>query len=328
MSTRDAVLNHLKASPDWLSGQAISDDLGCSRAAVAKHMRTLEREGYRIESAPRRGYRLAGVPDRLIASEVQPLLHTDTFGRECYQHADTTGSTNDDARILAAKGCPSGALVVAETQSAGRGRHGREWVSPPGGGIYATLVLRPQLALEHVPLFTLTAAVAAADAVAAVCDLAPTIKWPNDLLVNSRKVVGILTEAVSEVESVDFLLIGIGINVNTPAVQLPERPIYPASSLAIEAGRPLDRKALLAAWVERMEFWNTRLEARAFDELLSAWHAYAGIIGRGVIITQPHGEVHGTVQGTAEDGALLLERDDGTHCRILSGDLRFAPDDA
>lgn len=323
MSTRDSILLRLKASAGWLSGQVICEALGCSRAAVGKHIQALERQGYRIERAPRRGYRLSRCPDRLIASEIQALLHTQRFGRETFQHADLTGSTNDDARALAQGGCPAGSVVVAEAQTAGRGRHGRAWVSPAAGGLYVTLVLRPHLALEHIPLLTLTAAVAVAEAVQSVCGISPTIKWPNDLLVNGRKVAGILTEAVSEVEAVDFLLVGLGINVNTTATDLPERPIYPASSLALESGGPQDRKLLLAAWIDRMEYWHTRLEAHAFDELLAAWHTYARMIGRRVCVAQPRGDLCGVVTGTARDGALLLAQADGTPLRVLSGDLRF-----
>lgn len=263
--------------------------------------------------------------DPLSAARVLPLAGTRQLGRQVYQYLPTTASTNADARALAVAGAPHGSLVVAETQTAGRGRHDRPWLSPPGQGIYATLLLRPaSLQAAQSPLITLLAAVAAAEAIArTVPALKPSIKWPNDILVNGRKVAGILAELADSKAAAPCILLGIGINVNTPLDRLPERPLYPATSLAMEAGHAVSRPALLAAWLQRAEHWLERLDGGQHEALLSRWTECAGMTGRRVSVTRQDGFLQGTASGIDTDGALLLRTDDNQTLRILSGDLRF-----
>jgi len=266
------------------------------------------------------------LPDEpLSAAHVLPLAGTRQLGRQVYQYLQTTASTNADARALAVAGAPHGSLVVAETQTAGRGRHDRPWLSPPGQGIYATLLLRPSgLPAAQSPLLTLLAAVAAAEAITrTIPGLKPSIKWPNDILIGGRKVAGILAEMADGTAAAPCILLGIGINVNTPLDRLPERPIYPATSLALEAGHAVSRAALLAAWLQRVEHWLERLGNGQHEALLSRWTECAGMTGRRVSVTQQTGVLQGTVSGIDTDGALLLHTDDNQTVRILSGDLRF-----
>jgi len=261
----------------------------------------------------------------LTAACVLPLANTRQLGHRIYRYLETTASTNADARALEQTGAPHGSLVVAETQTAGRGRHDRLWLSPPGVGIYATLLLRPaHLAPEQTPLLTLLAAVAATEAIArTVPEVAPSIKWPNDILIDGRKVAGILAEMTDGAAAAPCVLLGIGINVNTPRDRLPERPLYPATSLAQEAGHTVSRAALLGAWLQRVEHWLGRIEDGQSKALLERWTRCAGMTGRRVTVTQQAGVVGGTVSGIADDGALLLLTDDDQTIRILSGDLRF-----
>jgi BirA family biotin operon repressor/biotin-[acetyl-CoA-carboxylase] ligase len=256
---------------------------------------------------------------------VLPLAGTRLLGHQIYRYLETTASTNTDARALGEAGAPHGSLVVAETQTAGRGRHERRWLSPRGLGIYATLLLRPPgLPVSEFPLLTLLAAVAAVEAISrTVPALGPSIKWPNDILIDGRKVGGILAEMPDGAAAVPCILLGIGINVNTPADMLPDRPIYPASSLALEAGHTVSRAALLAAWLQRVEYWLERLEHGQSECLLARWTECASMTGRRVSVTQQTDVRQGIVCGIAADGALLLRTDDGQTLRILSGDLRF-----
>lgn len=259
--------------------------------------------------------------DRLSAAKVLPLSVTRQLGRGLYRYLDSTGSTNDDAREMGEAGALHGSMVVAEMQTSGRGRHDRVWVSPPATGIYATLLLRPGLPPEETPLITFAAVVALAEAVQQTCGLTPTIKWPNDLLVNGRKVAGILTETVTTGMSVDFVLTGIGINVNTPAGVLPERVLFPASSLAVEAGRRFSRAALLGAWLGCFERWLDGLCAGERTALTGRWMEFAGMIGCNVAVKDMPGEIRGIVTGITPEGALLLRTEDGQMAHILSGDL-------
>ncbi len=262
--------------------------------------------------------------ESLTAATVLPLAAARVLGKSRYQHLQTTGSTNADAHRLGEDGAPHGTLVVAESQTQGKGRQGRDWISPTGQGIYATLLLRPSgLAVEDTPLLTLLAAVAAVEAINRTCPgLGPSIKWPNDILVRQRKVAGILSEAAYAGQTLDFVLVGIGINVNTPVEALPRRPLYPATSLATEAGHPLSRHALLAHWLTRMEDWLLILMEGGHVSLREQWMQYAGMTGRQVTVQQQSESIQGTVTGIANDGSLLLRTTDGQIQRILSGDVR------
>jgi BirA family biotin operon repressor/biotin-[acetyl-CoA-carboxylase] ligase len=292
---------------------------GSHRLDKRRGMKTAERA---LKSGKgRHASRPAG--DRLSADDVLPLAGTRMLGHGLYRYLETTGSTNDDARAMGAAGAPHGSLVVAETQTCGRGRHDRIWVSPPATGIYATLLLRPGLPPEQTPLISIAAAVAVAEAVRQTTGLVPAIKWPNDLLVNTRKVAGILTEASTTASTVEFVLTGIGINVNTPVDALPVRPLFPATSLAVETGGPVSRAALLAALLGRFEYWLDGLRNGACAALTARWMDYACTTGRAVAVKDMPGEVSGIVRGIAPDGALLLQTGDGRIVRILSGDLRF-----
>ncbi len=323
MSTRSSILRQLRSADDWITGDLLSRDLGISRAAVSKQVRALRDSGYSITTVPNRGYRFESAPDLLLADEILPLTTCRTFGKARYTHFHSVGSTNAQAHGLAEDGCPEGTVVVAEEQTEGKGRKGRDWSSPAGTGIYATLVLRPPLPLEDTPLLTLLTGVAAANAIIEATALPATIKWPNDLLVHEKKVAGVLTEVSSDIDRVDFVLIGFGLNVNTAPADLPRRPIFPATSLAAEVGTPQARKEILALWLANMESEYTKLLAGKRKRLLERWKALAGIIGRSATITRVTGDISGTVTDIDSDGALLLKTADGSEHRILSGDVKF-----
>jgi len=307
----------------WLTGEILSQDLNISRAAVSKHVSNLRKLGYQIETAPNRGYHFQSAPDLLLGDEVQPLTKSRFIGQAGYVHYTTIGSTNAEARQLAEQGRPEGTLVVAEEQTAGKGCKGRDWASPKHRGIYATLILRPTLLIEDTPLLTLLAAVATCEAIMASTGVTPTIKWPNDILLNGKKIAGILTEVFSEIDSVEFALIGIGLNVNTPARELPKRLIFPATSLCAEMGTPLDRKTILARWLEQMEVEYTQLTTGNRSQLLEHWKSLAHIEGRRAVIQRVNDTIKGTIEDIDPDGALRLRTQNGESVRVLSGDVSF-----
>jgi BirA family biotin operon repressor/biotin-[acetyl-CoA-carboxylase] ligase len=323
MTTRSSILRQLRATDAWLTGDTLSGDLNISRAAVSKHVRALRELGYVIATAPNRGYHFQSAPNLLLADEVQPLATSKTIGQTAYSHFTTIGSTNTEAKRLAEKGHPEGTLVVAEEQTAGKGRKGRDWISPKQTGIYATLILRPTLPIEDTPLLTLMTAVATCEAIIAATGITPTIKWPNDILVNGKKVAGILTEVSSEVDRVEFALIGFGLNVNTSKRELPKRALFPATSLSAETGNHHPRALLLACWLDRMEREYRQLQAGERTPLLEHWKSLTDIMGRRVVIDRVHDTVQGTVFDIDSDGALRVKAPNGESLRVLSGDVRF-----
>ena len=240
----------LRGAADPISGEYLATQLGLSRAAVWKRVHRLKAQGYVIEGSPRRGYRLLAVPDKLLPEEVLQGLKTGVFTGPVH-YFETLDSTNDLAKALAVQGAPEGTVVVAEAQTSGRGRLGREWDSPPGVGLYVSLVLRPMLPPMELPQITLTTAVAVVRAVRRVAGLAPGIKWPNDLLLNGKKLGGILTEMETESDRIRHVVVGLGLNVNNPG--FPPELAATATSLALEAGRTFSRVNLLQAWLEEFE---------------------------------------------------------------------------
>ncbi|MGI5868092.1 MAG: biotin--[acetyl-CoA-carboxylase] ligase [Kiritimatiellia bacterium] len=231
---------------------------------------------------------------------------------------DALPSTNDEALRLAAEGAAAFTVVVADAQSAGRGRNGRAWQSPPGVGLYASMILRPALPLGELPRLSLLVGVAAAEAIRAATGLAAGLKWPNDVLVNDRKVAGILCEASPNTGDADapVVVAGLGVNVNTLPQDLPERPVYPASSLAAESGRLHDRDALLDAWIARSRHWMAVVETQGAAPLVERWNALDALAGQRISINN----ATGIARGVDATGALRVETDAGS-TSIIVGDI-------
>lgn len=231
-------------------------------------------------------------------------------------------STNDEAMRLASEGAPAFSVVVADRQTAGRGRNGRVWVSPPGVGLYVSMILRPNLDIEEIPVLTLLIGVSAAEAVRETTGLSTGLKWPNDVLVNGYKIAGILCEAsLGAGGGAPVVIAGLGVNVNTLPQDLPERPLHPASSLAAESGRLHDRDALLDAWIAHTRHWVATLETDGATPLIARWNELDALTGTPVSIAAADGTaVAGLDRGVDASGALRVETGNGI-AHVIVGDV-------
>ena len=313
----EAVLNTLRARVgEHVSGEELSRLLGVSRTAIWKEIEKLREEGYRILAQPHTGYRLVGIPDRLIPQELTWNLQTSCMGRRVHAY-ETTDSTMDIAHRLAASNEPEGAVVVAEGQSGGRGRLGRNWISPKGKGIYASVILRPPLQLSHVPLITLMAAVAVARAIQAETRLIPQIKWPNDVMIRGKKAAGILTELNAELNRVHYVILGIGINVNTPASHLPAR----ATSLAEELGQRVDRVGLSRSLFVQLDRSYSEFLSQGSPAILEQWRGFASFLGRRIRVVLEGRTVDGQAVDVDSNGELLVRTDVGLVESVAAGEV-------
>jgi len=261
-------------------------------------------------------------PSHNFAETLSRLLTTKAFGK--YLHFfPSIDSTNTYAVRLAREGAPEGAVVIADEQTGGKGRLGRTWVSPPGVNLYLSLIMRPPVSTGEAPQVNLLAAVAVADAIAEIGGLAPTIKWPNDVLVEGKKVCGILAEMQTEAGALQSLVLGIGVNINAPLSAFPPELHDKASSLFLIGGRTIGRAAFTASLLTHLEKWCVLWIEKGFLALRSAWERYAAdLIGKPISVAAPEGTIEGTVLGLDTDGALLLQSEEGkSPRRVLAGDV-------
>jgi BirA family biotin operon repressor/biotin-[acetyl-CoA-carboxylase] ligase len=319
--SKDSLLSLLEdEAGEYVSGEEISRKLKVSRTAVWKKVRKLELEGYVIEAVPRLGYRLTGKPSRLSVHELLPKLNSQRFGRNL-RLLDVVASTQDELRLLAEEGAPEGTLVIAEQQTSGRGRMGRSWISPAGKGIWMSLLLRPPVPLPHTPQLTLLAAVALSRAITRVVPVTIGIKWPNDLLVDGKKISGILLESAAEDERLLYVVVGMGISVNLDAEDYPEELLQKAVSLKMASGDVVNRSDLIAAILEEFErLYDLYLE-QGFAPIRSLWEAHAVTLNKQTLLNTPQGPVEGVPRGLDDMGGLKVELADGSYRTIYSAEV-------
>ncbi len=319
----EAILKLLKNSPsDFISGEEISRQLKVTRTAVWKRINHLRKMGYEIEGETHSGYRLIRSPDLLIPSEVKPDLKTQWMGKTIH-HFLEIDSTNSKAYQLAMEGAEEGEVVVAESQSQGRGRLGREWFSPPYLNLYLSIILRPKIPPHQASLMTLMAAVATAEAIHSFSGLKPSIKWPNDLLLGEKKVAGLLNEIHSEADRIHFVILGIGVNLNMETRMFPKELWTKATSLKIERGEDVSRKEFFQILLKTLERWYATFLKEGATAILDTWRRWATLRGRLVKITSFGDTLVGKAIDIDSDGALILETKDGTQRRILAGDVEY-----
>ena len=310
----DEVLDRL-LDGEPVSGQALSEELGVTRAAVWKQIEQLRAQGFVIESEGRQGYRLTKCPDSLLAPVIARGLDTRWAGRSIVS-LKSVDSTNRYARALAAQGAPAGTLVVAEEQTAGRGRRGRGWISPAGEGVFMSLILRPQSHPSEVARLSMQTALAVALSIAQTTGLDARIKWPNDIVCGGRKVCGMLLEMNADEQAVHDVVAGIGINVHQ--TQFAPEIAQTASSLDLLSGQRVCRAALVRAFLEAFE----RTEALAAQgALMDAYRARSATLGQRVQVIAPAGSFNGTALEVTDSGSLIVEDEEGQRREVLAADV-------
>ncbi len=315
--TDEALLAALEGR-GWQSGAEIAQRLGISRAAVWKRIERLRSRGHGIEAAAGKGYRLVRTSDRLLP-EVVRRAFTPRLLRGEIVHRESVDSTNRLAAALARAGAVEGTVVLAEQQTAGRGRLGRSWASPHGVNLYCSIVLRPSLPPVEVPRLTLVAGAAVAEAIAATAALEPQIKWPNDVLLAGRKVAGVLTELEAEAERVHFVIVGIGVNLNARRSDFPRELATKATSLALASGAPVDRAAFTGRLLGAFDALYGDFLRGGFGAVRPRYERFHCLPGRRVTV-DGRPPVTGTVRGVDDDGALLVESA-GEVQRVVSGEV-------
>ena len=311
---QNQIIEFLKREKDYLSGEDISRQLRISRAGIWKNIEELRKEGYCIEAMPNVGYRLVSVPDKLIPREIQHELKTKTFGRNIFYH-DSVGSTMTEAFRLGLEGASEGTIVVAEQQRQGKGRLGRKWVSPKGKGIYMSIILRPNFSPTDATKLTLLSAVGVCKAVNRFAGIEARIKWPNDVLVGNRKLAGILTELNAEMDRVRFVVVGIGINVNTPSHVLPPH----ATSLKLETKKQMSRLGLVKEVLYELETLYFDCLENGFVGIVDQWKGLSSTIGKRIRID----DVEGEVVGLDESGGLMIRNRGGIIVKRMTGDVVY-----
>ncbi|MBB3109317.1 BirA family biotin operon repressor/biotin-[acetyl-CoA-carboxylase] ligase [Paenibacillus phyllosphaerae] len=312
-------------SGQYVSGELLSRELGISRTAIWKQIKKLEVQGYVIEASPRLGYRLAGKPSKLTMPELMEHLR-DTSIVSSIKLFESVDSTQNIAHRLAEEGAPSGTLVIAEQQTSGRGRMGRQWVSPSGKGIYMSMVLRPDLPLQFAPQLTLLTAVALCRALKEIAPLPIGIKWPNDLLIEGKKISGILLESAAEDERLRHVIMGIGISVNLTEDDYPEELLPIATSLRIASGgEPLDRAAVIASFMKQFEHLYAVYISQGFSPIQTLWEALSVTLHKPTKLMTPQGVVEGIPVALNDSGALLVRLGDGREMPIFSAESMRPP---
>lgn len=311
-----------KANGAFISGQEIGEYIGCSRTAVWKHIEDLRNEGYKVEAVRKKGYRIISAPEKVSTSEIQFGLETKTLGKRIH-YQESVESTQKIAHQLANEGAQEGTLIIAEEQVSGKGRLMRSWHSPKFTGIWMSLILRPKIPLHQAPQLTLLAAVAVAQAIEDVTNLQPQIKWPNDILINRRKVTGILTEMQAESDRIHSVIIGIGMNINQQIEDFPVDLQEKASSLLIESGAQVSRAKVIQRVLIRMEDLYTLYLQEGFMPIKILWESYAISLGQVIKASTVNDTIVGKALGITDAGVLLLEDNLGTVHSIYSADIEI-----
>ena len=316
---RELILKNLQQE-GHISGEILGKRLKISRTAVWKHIKELRKRGYQIEASRKSGYTFVKSTTLLLPEEIERGLNTQIMGKPV-THYDTMSSTQDIAAEMARRGANEGTLVVAEMQEKGRGRKGRSWVSLPQGGIYLSLILRPNLMPSQVVQIPLIAGVALTKAIRETVSLQPMIKWPNDIIVGKKKVGGILTEMSSEIDGVNYVILGIGLNVNMPASVFSEDISNIATSLIDECGKYTSRVKLVQSFLSEFELIYTKFLVQGFGSVRDEWKELNNTIGSRVKITEGMTDIEGEAIDIDNDGFLLVRKENGDISRIISGDV-------
>ncbi len=316
---KSEILSALRDTEGHISGQELCERFGVSRTAVWKGINQLKNEGYQIEAVQNKGYRLCGYPDSISKIELESRMHTKWAGRNLFC-LDTVDSTNDYIKKLAEDGAPHGTLAVADYQSGGKGRRGRSWVTPHGTAIAMSILVRPTLAPEKASMMTLVAGMAVARSVKEVTGLDVKIKWPNDVVIDGKKISGTLTEMSMELGAIHYIVIGTGINANV--TEFPDEIKDTATSLILEKGEKVDRAAIICAYMEAFEdFYDRFMEYGDMTLLREDYQELLVNQDKAVRVLEPGHEYTGIARGIDEMGQLLVEKEDGSVVKVYAGEV-------
>ncbi len=316
---KNEILRLLKERDTYISGQQLCNYFKVSRTSVWKVMEQLKKEGYQIEAVRNRGYHLLSSPDVISEAEISSMLKTKWAGKRIV-YFDETDSTNNQAKVFGEKGDVHGTLFVADKQTAGKGRRGRGWDSPPGESIYMTLLLRPEISPERAPMLTLVMGLSVAEAIREAAGIEAKIKWPNDIVVDKKKVCGILTEMTTEMMYVNYVVIGVGINVNQQG--FPDEIAKMATSLCKKTGKVYRRSELIAAVLERFEKnYDTFLRTGDLSGIQEAYDAALVNYGQEVKVLEPGHEYEAVAEGINENGELMVRLPDGRKKQVFAGEV-------
>ncbi|MFA5094929.1 MAG: biotin--[acetyl-CoA-carboxylase] ligase [Candidatus Omnitrophota bacterium] len=322
----EKILNVLRHDRDsYVSGEELCKLAGISRAGIWKHVEKLRHEGYEIEAVPHLGYKLISVPDALIPSEVKWKLKCRVFGREVLSYKKVD-SKNDIAYELAEKGMKEGTVVLAEEQARGKGRHGRHWISPSKTGIYMSCILRPDIAPAEIPVITLMAAAAVATTIRDAVLPEVYIKWPNDILAGGNKICGILTEMKAEQDRVGFVVIGIGINVNTTRRNLPKGATSITEELCAgsrDANPRISRVELVKKILENLEALYNILKKKGSAPIIDMWKDLSDMLGSRIKVVLHNKVFEGQAHDIDPDGSLVIRLSSGVLRKVSSGDVEM-----
>lgn len=319
---KNKILEELRSAEGQpVSGEEISRKLGISRTAVWKHIAKLRSEGYSIESQTNSGYKLVGSPDVLSLSELEPFLNTEFIGRDII-YLDSIDSTNTYAKKAAEGQFREGTVVIADEQTAGRGRLGRHWVSAKGKGIWMSIMLKPDILPSDAPKLTITAAYAVANGLRNCCSLDAKIKWPNDIIVGSKKLCGILTEMSAEADEINSVIVGIGINANMGFEDFGEAVSDIATSVKLETGAAVSRKALTASVLNEFEkAYKAFLKYGSLNSFLGEYKNKSAVLGKEIRVISRKEEIIGIAVDISEEGHLVVRLADGALKEIMSGEV-------
>jgi BirA family biotin operon repressor/biotin-[acetyl-CoA-carboxylase] ligase len=315
------LLLRTESANGYVSGQILAKKAEISRSAVWKQIRRLRRYGYAIESLHGIGYRLAGETDLPVPWELAKVLHTSFVRKIIYREA--VDSTQNLAISIAGKPDPHGTVVIAEQQKNGRGRMKRKWLSPKGG-LWLSIVLKPSIPTAQVMLMSFVAALAVCDAIRECTKLDVRLKWPNDVMISGKKVAGILLDISAEAEQVNYVVIGIGLNVNVDSSYIASRldPGTMITSMLNELGHEESRLVLVRLLLEKLENYYLELESCGPSSILQKWKQRTDMLGKQVLVTQGGRTIRGVATGLSDDGSLLLRAGDDKEISIVSGDIK------
>ncbi len=316
---KNKVLKILKENNNYISGEKISNMIDVSRTAVWKNINSLKEDGYKIDSVSRKGYKLMSSPDILTHEEISPYLNTDFIGRNILYY-DTIDSTNKKAKDLADSNS-DGTVIISEEQTAGRGRLGRKWTSPKGKSLLISILLKPNINPSRVSNITLVGAVALVKALEDF-DIQGLIKWPNDIIINDKKIAGILTELSAEINQVNYVVMGIGVNLYIGKKEFPEDIRHKAGSILSETGMTIDRKKFTGKFLNYFEkYYKEYFLGNNFDEIIKISKEKSILLGKEIKVISRDYSYEAKVLDITSEGHLLVLKEDGTKEEIYSGEV-------